>query len=219
MRNNGKLDQSKVVTLRRKLLKWYKTEGREFSWRETQDPFKILIAEIMLQRTKAQQVEPVYNEFISKYHSPRHILDEFDSTIYSELTTLGLTWRINTILESADFLINKWQGIIPSTKDELMKIPGVGQYIAGAVITTAFNKQCPLLDSNIVRLFSRYMGFKQGVDARSDKRSLAYSKFYAKSTKPRLSTYAIVDFSALICKPINPSCNRCIFNKSCAHAS
>ena len=216
---NGEKDEPRIVLLRRKLLRWYRPGGRHFSWRETQDPFKILIAEIMLQRTKAQQVEPVYNDFISKYPSPKHILDELDTTIYSELSSLGLRWRIGTILNTAEFLINRYQGRTPSTRGELIRIPGVGQYIAGAVVTTAFNKQCSLLDSNIVRLFSRYMGFKRVVDARADKNSLACSIFYSKSTKPRQSTYAIVDFPALICKPINPSCYRCIFNKSCAHVS
>ena len=120
-----------IVPLRRKLLYWFRANGRVYPWRETSDPWRILIAEMMLRRTKADQVEKVYREFINYYRSPRGLLKGSPRKIKSILSPLGLNWRQQNFFDLAEILINDFNAKIPSTREELKQLPGVGDYVAG----------------------------------------------------------------------------------------
>lgn len=204
-----------IVNFRKILLKWYRSNKRRYPWRETDDPFKIIIAEIMLRRTKADQVERVYSQLFTNYPSVKDIANADDERLEKILYPLGLKWRSPTFKLLAREIINKCGGEIPRSRDQLLLLPGVGDYVAGALLSIAFNKREWLVDSNIVRVYRRYFGIPTSKEGRRDKHVIAMSKEYVSYKNPRDANLAILDFSAIICIPIKPKCTKCPLNNDC----
>ena len=197
------------------LLSWQKDNFREFPWRNISDPYSILIAEMMLQRTRADQVTAVYNIFIKEFPTPHQLSSAEQQRIKDVLHPLGLAWRVPNFKSVADVLINNYNGRVPKSRAKLLELPGIGEYIAGAILTCAFNKKEWIVDSNIVRIYKRFYGMKTSKEGRRDKNIRILAKLFAKSTKPRASSYAILDFTALVCKPNNPTCLNCALRRKC----
>ena len=204
-----------IVKFRKILLNWYRSNKRRYPWRETDDPFKIIIAEIMLRRTKADQVQRVYNQLFTCYPSIKEIANADDGRLEKILYPLGLKWRSPTFKLLAREIVNKYGGEIPQSRDQLLLLPGVGDYVAGALLSIAFNKREWLVDSNIVRVYRRYFGIPTSKEGRRDKHVIAMSKEYVSCKNPRDANLAILDFSAIICTPIKPRCTNCLMNNDC----
>lgn len=154
--------EKEIYKFRNYILKWFKKNKRDYPWRETDDPFRLLIAEIMLRRTNADQVKNVYIELFNKYPDSYSISKADTKDIEEILYPLGLRWRVPSIISVAQQIQEKFNGKVPHIRNELIKLPGVGDYVAGAVLSMAFNEKEWIVDSNIVRLFKRYFGFKLG---------------------------------------------------------
>src|SRR5271157_3099422 len=122
------------------LLKWYEKNGRSFPWREKRDPYQILIAEIMLQRTKANQVLPVYLDFIREFPTIESLKTATVRKVKRYFARLGLLWRANRVKQMAQDIVERFNGRIPSDRDQLLAIPSVGDYIADAVLAFAYGK-------------------------------------------------------------------------------
>jgi len=198
-----------------KLLDWFERNGRTFPWRETQDPYRILIAEMMLQRTKAEQVVPVYRRFLEKFPTPFHISKATIEEIHKILQPLGLAWRAKKMHEMAVYIVEKHAGRIPDRREELLKVPGVGEYVADAVLCFGFGKNRAVLDSNVVRVLKRYYGMDSHTEARRDKKFRAKIDEILPEGRARDFNFAILDLAALICKPRNPLHEKCPLNDSC----
>ncbi len=125
------------------ILNWGRQNLRNFPWRKTSNPYKILLAEIMLHRTNAKQVEKVYESFLHKYPDLVSICDAGIEQIISDLSRLGLRWRLELLYNMA-CIISKNLENIPSNKNELMELPGIGHYISSAVVCFAFDKPEPI---------------------------------------------------------------------------
>ncbi|MDY7038784.1 MAG: DNA glycosylase, partial [Thermodesulfobacteriota bacterium] len=119
-------EREHIILLRNKITGWFRKNGRHYPWRKTGNPYKILIAEMMLQRTKADQVAGVYNGFFSKYKCPEEILQSDKASIKKHLKPLGLNWRIENLIEVSKVLIKSYNGIVPDNREELKQLPGVG---------------------------------------------------------------------------------------------
>jgi len=206
-----------IVYFRQKLLHWFRVNGRKFPWRETRNPWEILIAEMMLRRTKANQVEKVYREFIKHFKTPRSLLRGSPNKIKTILNPLGLNWRQQNFFDLAKVLVNEFDSNIPTTREELKRLPGVGDYVAGAVLSVGFGKREWIVDSNVVRVFKRYFNLKTSNEARRDKFVIELAKEYIMTTKPKAANLAILDLSALICKPLNPCCQECPVKIGCKY--
>lgn len=113
---------------------------RDFRWRHTRDPYEIMIAEFMLQRTKANQVVPVYDDFLKKYPDIKSVSKADIADIARIIRPLGLHWRSGHFKKAAEYIIREYNGKFPSSKEELLKIPGVGDYVAGVILAVAFSK-------------------------------------------------------------------------------
>jgi len=200
--------------LRKKIMNWYSKNGRDFPWRHTLDPYKIMIAEFMLHRTKAEQVVPVYLEFIKEYPDIKSLV-KAKSTIKYFTAHLGLHWRNRHFIESARYITNIYNNKFPENYDELRKIPGIGDYIAGAIMAVCFNKPAPVVDSNIARFINRYYGLNLDGELRRKQEVVKISQGLFKCRNPRLFLFAIVDFTSMICKPRIPICYRCPIRRSC----
>lgn len=114
---------------------------RDFIWRHDITPYRILIAEFMLHRTKAEQVEPVYREFLKTYPDIETLAEVTYGEISSVTKNLGLHWRAQHFLDAAVYIRDEWNSVIPDKRKELLTIPGVGDYVAGAILTVCFKKR------------------------------------------------------------------------------
>ncbi len=207
----------KAKYFRRRLFVWGPRNCRDFPWRETNNPFHVLLAEMMLRRTNASQVTPVYMEMIRSYPDPKSLAMAPIQKIYKTLRPLGLEWRAKNIRQMAEVLTKCFKGIVPSAYQDLIKLPGVGDYVASAVCCFAFRKQLSIIDTNTVRVAGRYFGFLTHAESR--RRSLVREIIVAITSRrnTREFNYYFLDFAALVCKPNNPDClicplrNRCVF--------
>lgn len=212
-------NKNSVKIFRNRILRWFNKNKRDYPWRETTDPFKVLIAEMMLRRTKADQVKEVYERLFKKYPDVKSIAEAKIEELKEILYHLGLNWRIQAFSLVAKVIIKKYNFKVPDTREELITLPGVGEYVAGAVLSIAYNKKEWIVDSNIVRLFKRYFGINTSKEGRRDKHVIEMAKMYSSSNNPRKANLAILDFTALICIPRNPNCSSCPLVGSCYYHS
>jgi A/G-specific adenine glycosylase len=173
---------------------------------------------MMLRRTKAAQVVPVYEQFFREYPGVDSLAEAKQEALEKILYPLGLKWRIPAFAMVAREVREKYQSRIPETREELMSLPGVGEYIAGAVLSIAYGKKEWLVDSNIVRIFKRYFGIKTSKEGRRDKHVVEIAKIYASGKDPGRATMGILDITTLVCKPKNPACEKCPLIDSCYYA-
>lgn len=201
------------------VLCWANHELREFPWRRTKDPYKIIIAEIFLQRTKANQVEPIFSKFISKYPNFTSLDKASRSEIESEIYALGLKKRAEVLKRLAHQVLIEFSGSIPNKREELLKINGVGPYITNAVLCHAFGFDVPTVDVNFARVLSRIFALEIKQPAQKNRRiwKLAYEimpHVKGQSSKFNLS---IMDISDKFCKAINPECKSCPLSGMCEY--
>jgi A/G-specific adenine glycosylase len=190
---------------------------REFIWRYRISPYKILIAEFMLQRTKAEQVEPVYEKFLKQFPAVHSLSKARLSSVSKYTKNLGIHWRAKHFIDAAKYIMKIYNGKFPETREELLKIPGVGDYVAGAIQAVCFNNAEYVIDSNIARFINRYYGLDLSGEIRRKKIIIDYAKkiFNVKNQKKYL--FYILDFTALICKPMKPLCLECPYYKKCKY--
>ena len=207
--------QEEIRAFRNGIIKWFEKNRRIYPWRRTKNPFRILIAEMMLQRTKSDQVEAVYRRFFSVFKSPRDVASSTMRELNCLLYPLGLRWRIKRFREVSRSLIKDFRAKVPSTRNDILKLPGVGDYVAGIVLSTAFGKREWIVDSNVVRVFKRYFGIRTSKEGRRDRHVIDIARTYVSKRKPGRANLAFLDFAALICIPGKPKCSQCPLSKSC----
>jgi len=203
-----RIEQKDIDYFRKKILKWGKNNYDSFPWRETENKWHALVAEIMLQRTRAEQVLPVYSNFTEKYMTPGDFLQSSNVNIFNKL---GLLWRFEKIKLLAEILCDK---TIPSEKRELLKLPGIGDYIASAYRSLHLCTRELIIDSNVVRIYGRFFGFPTTPETRRNK----FIKDLADKVTPLSNfkdfNYALIDYTRKICKLI-PGCRMCVIKKRC----
>lgn len=206
-----------ISLFRNELMHWFENNQRDYPWRKTGDPFRVLIAEIMLRRTKADQVRDVYNKLFRKYPDVRSMAEADRKQLEQILYPLGLKWRTPAFGLVAREIREKYQYKVPQTREELMSLPGVGDYVAGAVLSMVYGEAEWIVDSNIVRLLKRYFGVRTSKEGRRDKHIIEMAKMYASGSDPRKANFAILDFAALICTLGKPHHDRCPLTTKCQY--
>jgi len=198
------------------LLKWWEKNGRKFPWRNTKDPYAVLIAEILLRKTTAKQVERVYNSFISRYYSPDLLAGAEEAELKKMLKPLGLGGRSKLLIEFGKVLVEKFSGTVPDKAEDLMKLPGVGLYSANAVLSFIYGQKVSTLDSNFIRVIKRVFGFTSSkARARNDKRAWEFANNLVPKGRSREFNWAVLDFASLVCKSRSPLCSQCILKNYC----
>ncbi len=204
--------KEKIVFLRNSLIEWSKFNYDAFPWRSTHNKWHALVAEIMLQRTNAEQVIPVYESFVESYPSPKEFLFERNTNIFH---TLGLHWREEILHSLAREIFNL--GYIPEDKAALKQLPGVGDYIAAAFRSFHINIRDVIIDSNVVRLYGRFFGFETDPETRRKKWFKELADEVTPDTNYKEFNYAILDFTRKICKP-KPQHKECLLRNLCCYA-
>jgi A/G-specific adenine glycosylase len=195
--------------LHEKLCTWDARQRRIFPWRLTDNPFHIMMAELMLRRTQAKQVVGIYNAFVEKYPDPAHLASAPAEEVTQLLFSLGLAWRVPAFQQIAQQLVEKYNGQVPSNYDALITLPGVGDYVASAVCCFAFGQAISIVDTNTVRIAGRLFSVPTHAESRRRKPIRMLLERLLDRKNPRAYNYAMLDLAALICTPFNPQCARC----------
>ena len=200
----------------KRLIEWWLKNSRSYPWRETSDPYRIVIAEIMLQRTRADQVLPVYLDFVEEFPTIFDLARASENEISSFFKKLGLLWRAAIVKKMADLVVERYDGILPRNKKELLQIPGIGEYISNAILAFAYGQPAIVVDSNVCRIVVRLYGLKIPGEARRNRtvRELS-SKMLPSKQNSRSLNLALLDFAALVCKPLRPLCLECPIRSGC----
>lgn len=209
-----------AVLIRRSIIQWGEKNSRDFPWRKTRNPYHILMSEVMLHRTQAQQVVPVYERFIQKYPSLSKLSKATREELNEMLYSLGLRWRIDLIYEMTNELMGRFNGEIPRSKAKLLSLPGVNEYIAGAVRCFAWNLPEPIPDTNTVRIVGRLFGLEV---KDSSRRNPLFKNLIAKLVdpdEPRTFNYAQLDLADKVCTLRQPpDCPHCPLLQWCRYGS
>jgi len=204
------MTRSRLRTFRRNLLDWYAAHGRDLPWRRTRDPYAIVVSEIMLHQTQVSRVIPFYERFLQKYPTVEALARARRRDVKRLTDPLGYKVRGRWLHAIAQHVAEERAGYFPHSVDELRRLPGVGQYTAGAVMSFAFHLDAPILDTNVARLLTRYFG------ARGPRRELWV---LAEGVIPRGKAYlfnqALMDLGALVCTARAPRCVRCPLRRGC----
>jgi len=200
----------------RRLLRWFRENGRNYPWRQSTDPYRVLMAEIMLQRTKADQVLPVYLSFIERFPTPRALAMAPPDEIRKVFASLGLMWRAERVMKLGAVLMSDHRGRVPDTREELLSLPGVGEYAADAVLCFAYGRNVAVVDANVCRVIGRVFGLKPRGEARRDPRYRSIVQGMIPGERARESNWALIDLASLICPPRNPKHMECPLLKICS---
>lgn len=208
--------QKNIKSFQDAILEWYKLNGRHFPWRNKDlTHYQLVIAETLLQRTKAETVSTFYKQFIKDFPNWAALANADTAVLEKYLTPLGLYRQRSKRLKKLAEEMVKRKGKLPRDRAELETIPFMGQYIANAVELIIYKQPSPLIDVNMARLIERYFGKRKMVDIRYDPYLQKLSYIVVNHEKAKEINWAILDYAALICKEITPICNNCIFRAKC----
>ena len=205
---------------RTRLLTWYGRHGRDLPWRTTDDPYHILVSEIMLQQTQVDRVLPKYHEWLGKYPSFMVLAEAPAAEVAETWRPLGYNIRPRRLQSIAQQAVEKYHGKLPSDHETLLSFKGIGAYTAGAIRSFAFRERAAILDTNVARvLFRIFVG-------RGDPRSHAMKKrLWALSTAvlPHRHVFdfnqGLMDFGATHCSARKPKCRACSMKSFCRSAA
>ncbi len=198
------------------LIHWYEQNKRDLPWRETKDPYKIWISEIILQQTRVDQGLPYYHRFIKTFPNVGKLAEAEEKTVLSVWQGLGYYSRARNLQEGAKQVVNDYKGKFPTSYDGWLTIKGVGSYTAAAVASFCFLEKVPVLDGNVFRVLSRLFGLTEDI-AQAKNRKVFWDKAMEliPADRPDQFNQAIMEFGALQCTPKSPDCGACVFNMQC----
>ena len=205
-----------LVSFRRDLFAWWKVNRRLYPWRETRDPYQVIIAEVLLHRTRADQVVPVYLEFLKRYPSVSELAKASAEEIGNLIQSLGLHWRVEMLHDMAQQLHTRFNDQVPTEREDLESLPGVSHYIATAVRCFAYKYTDALLDTNTVRICGRLLGIPVTDGSRRSKKFRNLMENLLDPDHPRDFNFALLDHGALICRSRNPLCHKCPVRTHCS---
>ncbi|MGE3707529.1 MAG: A/G-specific adenine glycosylase [Vicinamibacterales bacterium] len=205
---------------RARLLTWYRRHGRDLPWRQTDDPYHILVSEIMLQQTQVDRVLPKYAEWLNKYPSLHVLADAPEAEVTATWYPLGYNIRPRRLQTIAREAVSRFGGQLPADEETLLSFKGIGAYTAGAIRSFAFRQRAAILDTNVARvLFRVFVGV-------GDPKGHAMKKHLwtlSDALVPRKEVFdfnqALMDLGALVCSARQPRCLVCPMAKDCVSAA
>ena len=201
---------------RRQLLAWYRKHGRDLPWRKTDDPYHILVSEIMLQQTQVDRVLPKYHEWLAKYPSLQALAAAPPAEVTRTWYPLGYNIRPTRLQSIAREAVDKYGGALPSDEETLLSFKGIGEYTAGAIRSFAFRERAAILDTNVARVMLRVFIGSGDVKAHAMRRRLWE---LSETMVPRQHVFdfnqALMDFGATVCVARKPLCLVCPMRTFC----
>ncbi len=197
------------------LRNWFKENKRDLPWRVDPTPYQVLVSEIMLQQTRANVVIPYYHRWMDRFPSIEDLALASEEEVIKMWEGLGYYSRARSLHKASKWIIEKWKGVIPSTKEELEAIPGIGPYTSGAVRAFAFKQKAPAVDGNVVRVLARQLALDVEVST-SKAKGIFEEKLRNLLTEDQgwIEMEALIELGATHCSK-TPSCHVCPIRKSC----
>ncbi|THD69552.1 A/G-specific adenine glycosylase [Robertkochia marina] len=204
------------MTFYQHIINWYTDNKRDLPWRNTRNPYKIWLSEIMLQQTRVEQGLPYYNKFVNKFPTVHHLSAASEDLVMKMWQGLGYYSRARNLHATAKYISHELDGRFPDNYKDLKKLKGVGEYTAAAIASFSYDEPAPVVDGNVYRLLSRYFGVDLPINATE---GIKYFKALAEevmhTSDPATYNQAVMEFGARQCKPQNPDCEQCPLNSSC----
>ena len=200
-----------------RLLAWYRKHKRDLPWRHTDDPYRILLAEFMLQQTQVDTVIPYYHRFLDRFPTVGDLANASQDDVLKAWEGLGYYARARNLHEAAHAIATDFAGTVPSTYDDLKSLPGFGPYTTAAVLSIAYDRDHAVLDGNVIRVLTRLFDIRDDTTQTAVKNRLWE---LAESLLPKGAAgdynQAIMELGATVCTPKKPACVRCPVQKYCA---
>ncbi|TMB77988.1 MAG: A/G-specific adenine glycosylase [Chloroflexi bacterium] len=210
------LEPELVAQVHCSLLRWYSTEQRDLPWRATNDPYAILVSEIMLQQTQVDRVMPKYEQFLTAFPTLADLAQASTADVISVWVPLGYNRRAVNLQSIARQVLAEYDGHIPDTIDGLLQLKGVGRYTAGAIACFAYRKQVATVDTNIRRVLHRiFLGLEFPEQKLSDANMLTFAEQILPNGEAYSWNQALMDLGATTCTSSNPQCTYCPLQESC----
>lgn len=198
------------------ILSWFKENRREMPWRETSDPYKIWISEIMLQQTRVDQAWPYFERFISLFPTVYDLAKANQQTVLKAWEGLGYYSRARNLHAASKSIVSEYDGKLPEEYDEIIKLKGIGPYTAAAITSIAYGKANAVVDGNVIRVITRYFGIEDDVrSGRTTKLVQEYVDGLISQAQPADFNQALMEVGSIVCKPKNPDCMICPIQSNC----
>ncbi len=211
-------DSRKTLALRRRLLAWYAPHRRDLPWRRTREPYAIWISEIMLQQTRVAVVMARYREFLERFPTLTSLARADEQEVLAQWSGLGYYRRARMLHQAAQFVVQRDNGNLPATAEELRRLPGIGAYTAAAIASIAHGKCSAVVDGNVARVVCRLEGW-DGAGGRANdplkRRIEARAAQLIDPTHPGDWNQAMMELGATVCLPRNPRCLECPIAGAC----
>lgn len=200
----------------KRLLDWYKTEKRDLPWRQTTEPYKVWLSEVILQQTRVIQGLPYYERFVETFPTITHLAIAEQDQVFKLWQGLGYYSRATNLHQTAQKIVSEFDGDFPSSYKELLTLKGIGDYTASAIASICYSEPCAVVDGNVFRVLARVFNEELPIDSLAGKKRFKdLATQLLDKNKPGLYNQALMDFGALQCKPQNPDCLACIFSDKC----
>ena len=196
---------------REDILDWGRDNRRQFKWRESRNPYEIIVAELLLQSTKAETVEPIYEDVLKTYPNPSSLKEADKSEISELLNPLGLQNRRASWLSSIGEELS--EDGVPRTEECLLELPGVGKYVANATLCFAYGKGKPVVDRNVIRVYQRVFSIEE--DRQRSEELWEFAREVLPEENARNYNLSLLDFASILCRSQSPACDRCFANDYC----
>ena len=198
------------------LTRWYSVNKRSLPWRETIDPYRIWLSEIILQQTQVAQGLPYYEVFSSQYPTVFDLAEAEEREVLKLWQGLGYYSRARNLHATAKYVVSEFNGVFPNNYKDLLKLKGVGDYTASAIASICFNEATAVVDGNVYRVLSRYFGMETPINTTAGAKAFkALAQELIDRAKPALFNQAIMEFGARQCRPKNPDCSVCPLQEGC----
>lgn len=200
-----------------KLISWYKKNKRDLPWRNTTNPYKIWLSEIILQQTRVNQGLSYYYKFIENFPTVNDLANASEQEVLKLWQGLGYYSRARNLHATAKVITKEYKSVFPNDYNSILSLKGIGEYTAAAIASFAYHLPYPVVDGNVFRVLSRIYGIDTPIDTPAGKKAFyTLAKELINKKQAALHNQAIMEFGALVCTPKNPDCESCIFNNSCA---
>lgn len=198
------------------LINWYQKNKRDLPWRNTKDPYKIWLSEIILQQTRVDQGKSYYLKFEKEFPTVSTLANADEQKVLNMWQGLGYYSRARNLKKAADQVMSEFNGVFPTDYKELLKLKGVGKYTAAAVASFSKNERVPVVDGNVYRVISRYLNIDEPINTPKSYKIFSEAALeLMENSRPDEFNQAIMEFGALHCTPTNPKCNECPLSDQC----
>jgi A/G-specific adenine glycosylase len=215
----GHASRASIKDVRRRLLRWWPNNRRDYWWRQQYDPYTIALVEILLKQTRASTAAATIERFVGLYPDPTFLARASEGELARELHPLGFhRQRAAQLVQFAESLVREPQALEDSTAG-LKKLPGIGTYAATAISVFAHGRRETVIDVNVVRVFSRVWGLStERGELRKSRVIAEVARAFARTTRPREANWALLDLGAAVCTERKPRCGLCPLSDCCLHS-